>query len=162
MKIIRYLLIILSFVSATSCAGSQKSIKDAIDWNMIFDEYSIIKDIDVDGGQIVFLERQTFKDIGVAFVNSSRNTAKTSVSGFLSQNENDPNWYYSFSNLDEHEYSVYFGRLDEAFDENIYIQLENKKIKEKATLMGGSLSTLWFIVFDERVEDHQISIIYED
>ncbi|MCR8842398.1 hypothetical protein NQ117_01750 [Paenibacillus sp. SC116] len=159
--IIRYVLFLIPILSLISCLGSSKNIKDAIDWQEIHDDFSILHTFDVENGHISLFERTTYSDIGIAYINKSRKKSLTSINGYLSQKAEAPEWIYSSGSLGGGVYSIYYGRLDERPNGKVFVQFNNQGLSKEATLIEASSSMIWVVIFDERFESKDIRIMYK-
>jgi len=155
-----YLLLLTALLMATSCSGVRKEMQDALDRNIIGDDYTILHVEDVRDGHLVFLERNTFKDIAAAVIHKSKDKSKTNYGGYLRQDPESEDILYFAGTLGEQTYSVYFGSLLEppAPHEKIRIEL-GKRIIRDAAVFQASRSAVWFVFFDERTEHIDINVL---
>lgn len=151
-KVFNLFLLSILFLSITSCSGAKE---DTLNEKLIQDNFTILKRIEIENGYVIFFERSTYKDIGVALMSNSNNNEETSVGGYLSQNIEDANWHYSSSELEGETYSIYYGRLDEQRDGEVFIKL-GTQISKKPEIIEASSSTIWYLIFDERIEISEV------
>lgn len=152
----RCLLVLVCILILTAC---ERSIDNAIDQEMIHDEYTIIHKIVVGKGDVVFFERTRNKDVGIAFIDKSRRKSKTQIGGYLGLDDDDASWHYSSADLGGEELSVYYGRLsDNPHGKNVWIHLGEEK--KRATLFESSSRTLWVVLLTERLVVNEIKVIY--
>jgi hypothetical protein len=154
------LLLLTAVFIAASCIGTRKDIQDALDRNVIDDDYTILHVADVKDGHLVFLERNAFNDIMVALVHKSGDKSKTDYGGYLRQDPETQGTLYFAGTLGGNTYSVYFGNLIEppAPNEKIHIELGNH-IKKEAALFQASRAAIWFVCFDEKTEHIPVSVL---
>lgn len=157
---LRYL-VLLFLLLITSCSGDSRDIDKLIS-EKVDDDFEVLHIVEKNDMQFAFFERNTLKDIGMVFTNNTYDKSKTSVHGYLSQKSEDPAWHYSSTEMENKTYSIYFGRLDDQPSGKIIIKLNNQKLEQEAILFEASKSTIWVIAFNERIEDTEISIVFQE
>lgn len=148
------LLQLLLLILLVSCS---RTTTDAIDENQIQDAFSILSIVDMKDGKIAFFERSTYKDVGVAFIDSSMSKEKTGIGGYLQQNHDLTNWHYSSSDINGKPYAVYYGTLDSPPTGKVFINLGVGNPKEAAVLKTSS-ATVWYLILEERIEVNELQI----
>lgn len=143
---------ILSLIFLVSCSTN---IEDAIDTNIVQDKIITLSTLRLEKGYIVFFEKESHKDIGVA-----KEKGKTSINGYLNQNNNKLNWHYSASELGGTFYSVYYGTLTQPPKGKVYIEFKNG-VRKEATVLQASQSLVWTLVINERFEQNELKVTLE-
>jgi hypothetical protein len=149
---------ILFLIFLVSCSTN---IEDAIDTNIVQDKIITLSTLNLEKGYIVFFEKESHKDIGVAFIPPSKEKRKTSINGYLSQNDSNHNWHYSASELSGTFYSVYYGTLAQLPKGKVYIEFKNA-VRKEATVLQASQSLLWTLVINERFEQNELKVALEE
>ena len=158
-KLLRLLwLPILSLIFLVSCSTN---IEDAIDTNIVQDNIITLSTLHLEKGYILFFEKESHKDIGVAFIPSSKEKRKTSINGYLSQNDINHNWHYSASELGGTFYSVYYGTLTQPPKGKVYIEFKNG-VRKEVTVLQASQSLVWTLVINERFEQNELKVTLEE
>lgn len=159
---LKWLFCFISLMIITACSGDRKNIEDALNRDIIGDDFSILHTVDIVDGYITFFERNIFKDISVAIINKSKDESKTSYGGYLSQSAGEPSSHYTSAEIAGKAYSIYFGRLDErSIDKKVFVELGDQ-LRKEAKLFEASSGIVWFVFFDERIESSEITIIIGD
>ncbi|MNJ55793.1 hypothetical protein D3C77_513110 [compost metagenome] len=86
----------------------------------------------------------------------------TTIGGYLTQNYKSLNWdwHYSGSVLGENHYSIYYGVLNKQPKGKVFIRFGNG-LKQEASIMQASKSTIWVVIFNERVEVNEVEVMME-
>ncbi|MBU5440531.1 hypothetical protein [Paenibacillus sp. MSJ-34] len=156
------LLLSILLIISTSCSGpAYKSIEEAISYYESSDNFAVFHTAEVTHGEIAFYERFTQQDIAVAFISMNGRTYNIyGIGGYLSQDDEAPEWHYSSREIANKAYSIYFGRLPERPAEKMSIRFNKLGVVKEASLTQASSSFVWFVVFDERTEDLDISVLF--
>lgn len=143
-----------------SCSNSgYHSIEDVAHSLGVNGELKVLFSTKVNQGEIALIEREIFKDIAVIFLEKAgKKYTKGAVGGYLSQDMNDSDWHYSSGEIAGKSYSVYYGSLNEKTSGKVLVTFNTLEIEKEATITNASLSTIWFVIFDERTEDHNIRV----
>lgn len=149
--------IMASLLLLLSACMRAPSLSEVLDRDIIKDDYTILHSIDVANGQLVFYQRQTYRDIGLAAVNNSLERSSIQYSGQLSTAAGTPNRHYFSMELEGQPYSIYFGRLDEPRQGPVSIRFwdaenEEEALVHKASVLNIEGASLWYMVFDHRYE----------
>ncbi|OBY76918.1 hypothetical protein BBG47_24425 [Paenibacillus sp. KS1] len=156
MRKIIILLIISTII--TACGNkTYTNVNSMIQTELKLNASAIVTTIEVEGGFISFFERDPHNDIGVVLYSGTEGHIKfRGNGGFLDTTDN---WHFTAGKIAEKPYSIYYGILPNSSNKNVNLVLQKSNLSKKVTLVNlPSSKTMWFAIFDGRVEDTNVSL----